>query len=241
MRVMGEQAVLDPSRMERAVQKQVDARRETHERANKDRALTPSQKKEKRERKLREDLTTGVSVSVFRVENMSHRYHRTKVDLNAQQFNLTGACVEVGELGGVSVVVVEGGKKSIKKFTRLMTVRMKWTAGEDESDSSSEEEEEEEEEKEKTEEGEGYEAEETEETKTETETPYKQQKFSKENQCRLVWSGTTLQQKFKDFSFLAVNTSSGANKLFTDKGMGDYWALSVGMGVGEEGGGDVLL
>jgi len=217
MKVLGEQAVVDPSRMERAVQKQVDGRREKHEAENEARKLTPHQRREKAARKLQEDTTSGVNVAVFRVDDMSHRYHRTKVDLNAQQNNLSGVCLEVNDRNGVSCIIVEGGPKAIKRFTRLMTVRMNWR-GEGEEESESEEEED-------GDEGDGVEG-------------FKRQKFNKENTCSLIWSGLCLQAKFKDFSFQAAATFNMAQKLMNDKGLGDYFKMALsGGGSGDSGGG----
>merc|ERR1712154_20559 len=57
---------------------------------------------------------------------MSHRYHRTKVDLNAQQWYITGGVIECQANPKLALVIAEGDAKAIKKYIRLMTVRMKW-------------------------------------------------------------------------------------------------------------------
>jgi U4/U6 small nuclear ribonucleoprotein PRP3 len=72
-----------------------------------------------------EDTSASVSVALFLVKDMSHRYHRTKVDLNAQQNKITGGVLEC-EVPKLSLVICEGGPKAIKRYIRLMTVRMKW-------------------------------------------------------------------------------------------------------------------
>eukprot|EP00957_Ditylum_brightwellii_P165263 12582622-Ditylum_brightwellii.AAC.1 len=56
---------------------------------------------------------------------MSHTYHRTKVDLNAQQNGITGGVLECS-CPKLALVIAEGGPKAIKRYVRLMTVRMKW-------------------------------------------------------------------------------------------------------------------
>jgi len=129
MRVLGDQAVMDPSKMEAKVTEQIQARKLKHERMNEDRKLTKEQKAEKRDRKLAEDTSEAVSVALFLVKDMSHTYHRTKVDLNAQQNKITGGVLEC-EAPRMSLVICEGGPKAIKRYTRLMLVRMKWK-GED--------------------------------------------------------------------------------------------------------------
>jgi U4/U6 small nuclear ribonucleoprotein PRP3 len=125
MRVLGDQAVLDPSKMEAKVMEQIQARKLKHERMNAERKLTKEQRAEKRERKLTEDTSASVSVALFLVKDMSHRYHRTKVDLNAQQNKITGGVLEC-EVPKLSLVICEGGPKAVKRYIRLMTVRMKW-------------------------------------------------------------------------------------------------------------------
>merc|ERR1711916_423336 len=57
------------------------------------------------------------------VSDLSHTAHKFKVDKNAQQFNLTGAGVITPAL---TVVVVEGGEKGIRKYTHLLLNRIKW-------------------------------------------------------------------------------------------------------------------
>lgn len=126
MRVLGDQAVMDPSQMEAVVMKQIQARKLKHEQMNKERQLTPAQKSEKRARKLHEDTSESVHVALFLVKDMSHRYHRTKVDLNAQQNSITGGVLECQSPVSLALVIAEGGPKAIKRFIRLMTVRMKW-------------------------------------------------------------------------------------------------------------------
>ena len=125
MRVLGDQAVLDPSKMEAKVMEQIQSRKLKHEKMNAERKLTKEQRAEKRERKLVEDTSASVSVALFLVKDMSHRYHRTKVDLNAQQNKITGGVLEC-EVPKLSLVICEGGPKAIKRYIRLMTVRMKW-------------------------------------------------------------------------------------------------------------------
>ena len=92
---------------------------------NAERKLTKEQRSEKLEKKLTEDVSEAVTVALFLVKDMSHRYHRTKVDLNAQQFKITGGVLEC-ESPKMSLIICEGGPKAIKKYTRLMMVRMKW-------------------------------------------------------------------------------------------------------------------
>jgi U4/U6 small nuclear ribonucleoprotein PRP3 len=130
IRVLGDQAYLDPSQMEQKVNEQVQARRKAHMDRNEANKLTKEQRAEKLARKLHEDTSNGVSVAIFYVKDMSHTYHRTKVDLNAQQNGISGGTLEC-QNPSLACVIAEGGPKAIKRYTRLMLVRMKWKGTDD--------------------------------------------------------------------------------------------------------------
>ena len=85
-----------------------DCRR--HEQANAARKLTPAQRKAKKAKKLKEDLSCGTHVTVYRVRDLSKPAIKFKVDMNAQQYHLTG-CVMLYR--DVNLVIVEGGKNSL--------------------------------------------------------------------------------------------------------------------------------
>uniref|UniRef100_A0A2P2I311 U4/U6 small nuclear ribonucleoprotein Prp3-like n=1 Tax=Hirondellea gigas TaxID=1518452 RepID=A0A2P2I311_9CRUS len=123
MRVLGTEAVLDPTKMEKHVRDQMAKRLQAHEQANADRKLTPQQRKDKRISKLKEDTSSGVHVSVFRVTDLSNGSHKFKVETNAKQLFMTGTVVLFRD---VNVVVVEGGPKQQKKYRQLMMHRIKW-------------------------------------------------------------------------------------------------------------------
>jgi len=90
MKILGDQAVADPSKIELKVIQQVQKRILNHEMRNLANKLTPKERKEKKIRKLNEDLSRGCHVAVFRVTNFSCLKYRFKVDVNAQQLFLTG-------------------------------------------------------------------------------------------------------------------------------------------------------
>jgi len=126
IRVLGDQAFMDPSQMEKKVQEQMQARQRAHMKKNEETKLTKEQRSEKRARKLLEDTSQTVSVAIFYVKDMSHPYHRAKLDLNAQQNHITGGVLECEYPHSVACVIAEGGPKAINRYIRLMTVRMKW-------------------------------------------------------------------------------------------------------------------
>ncbi|XP_065187970.1 U4/U6 small nuclear ribonucleoprotein Prp3-like [Sycon ciliatum] len=123
MRVLGSEAVQDPTKMEAYVRSEMAKRQRAHESSNAARKLTPDQRKDKKLKKLDEDVSCGVDVQVYRVTDLTDPKVRYKVDINAQQLHLTGCIVQSKDL---NLVVVEGGPKSLKKYKRLMMNRINW-------------------------------------------------------------------------------------------------------------------
>ncbi|KAJ8704150.1 hypothetical protein PYW07_013444 [Mythimna separata] len=124
MRALGTEAVQDPTAIEAKVREQIARRQKTHLEANKARALTKDQKREKVDRKIREDTSIGVHVAVYRVKDLFEcASAKFKVEANAQQLHMTGSVVLHR---GCCVVVVEGGPRQHAKYKRLMLHRIKW-------------------------------------------------------------------------------------------------------------------
>jgi Protein of unknown function (DUF1115)./pre-mRNA processing factor 3 (PRP3). len=215
MKVLGDQAIMDPSKMEAKVMEQIQARKLKHEKMNAERKLTKEQRAEKRDRKLSEDTSYAVSVALFLVNDMSHRYHRTKVDLNAQQNKITGGVIEC-DCPSLSLVICEGGPKAIKRFTRLMTVRMNWK-GEgilnvDDVDDDG---------------GDGIMGTsatmENEQEQGIAGSTTKSQKFNADNSCELVWTGMAPKRMFRSFVFQKCETSGDARRILEAKGVAHFW------------------
>jgi len=214
MRVLGDQAVMDPSKMELKVTEQIQARKLKHEKMNLDRKLTKEQRSEKRERKLNEDTSEAVSVALFLVKDMSHRYHRTKVDLNAQQNKITGGVLEC-ENPKMCLVISEGGPKAIKRYTRLMTCRMKWKGegmldiAESDDDSDGDH---------NVNGNDGIHN-----GGDDQEEKLQPQKFNPDNSCELVWTGMAPKRMFRTFVFQACETSDDARRVLEAKGVAHFW------------------
>lgn len=124
MRALGNEAVQDPTKIESHVREQMAKRQKAHEDANNARKLTAEQKREKKIRKVKEDVSCGVSVAVYRIRELnSFHSKKFKVEQNAKQLLMTGTVVLFRDC---CVVVVEGGPKQQKKYKRLMLHRIKW-------------------------------------------------------------------------------------------------------------------
>lgn len=116
MRVLGTEAVQDPTKIEAHVREQMAKRQKAHEEANAARQLTTEQKREKKVRKIKEDVTLGVQVAVYRITDLhDNASKKFKVETNAKQLLMTG-CVMMFK--DCCVVVVEGGMKQQKKYKR---------------------------------------------------------------------------------------------------------------------------
>jgi len=124
MRVLGNEQIMDPTKVEAHVRAQMAKRKADHEAANASRKLTPAQKKAKSSRKLTEDTSAGVTVAVYRVKNLQNPAKKWKIEKNAAQLFMTGTVLLYQD---VNIVVVEGGPKQQKKYKQLMLNRVKWS------------------------------------------------------------------------------------------------------------------
>ncbi|KAI1280673.1 U4/U6 small nuclear ribonucleoprotein Prp3 [Halotydeus destructor] len=124
MRVLGSQAVQDPTKMEAHVREQMAKRQKAHEDANEARKLTVDQKRQKKVKKVKEDTSLGVHVAVYRLLSLHNPAKKFKVEVNAKQLLMTGVIILYKN---INVVVVEGGPKQQRKFKNLMLKRIKWS------------------------------------------------------------------------------------------------------------------
>jgi U4/U6 small nuclear ribonucleoprotein PRP3 len=162
-------------------------------------------------------LTT---VSVYRVEDLSHGQHRFKVDVNARENRMSGIALVLppahraplflatGGAAGAdhrffSLVVVEGCPKSTKRYAKLMLRRIDWNDRPPPVNGS----------------GLGGQEEEEEE-----EDP-------PENSCHLVWQGQVASPAFADFARREVPDPASARRLLEAAGVAHYWDAAAGFDV----------
>ncbi|UPX10414.1 U4/U5/U6 small nuclear ribonucleoprotein prp3 [Ascochyta rabiei] len=124
MRVMGEQAIADPTAVEMLVETQIAQRQHDHEQANEERKLDDDQRHAKLQTNQEKDAQRGLYLCVFKVNTLAYGKHRYQIDLNAKQHALTGLTLFNPEL---NLVIVEGGLHSIDKYKKLMLQRIKWS------------------------------------------------------------------------------------------------------------------
>ncbi|CAH8301081.1 unnamed protein product [Eruca vesicaria subsp. sativa] len=195
MKVLGSEATQDPTKLEKEIRTAAAEREQAHTDRNAARKLTPAEKREKKERKLFDDPTTiETIVSVYKINKLSHPKTRFKVEMNARENRLTGCSVMTDEM---SVVVVEGKSKAIKRYGKLMLRRINWEEAVKKDEKEDEEGDEDEEEN------------------------------GGNNKCWLVWQGSVAKPSFHRFLVQECLTESAAKKVFTDAGVAHYWDLAV--------------
>ncbi|KAL2434362.1 U4/U5/U6 small nuclear ribonucleoprotein prp3 [Exophiala dermatitidis] len=123
MRVLGEEAVKDPTAVEARVNREIAERAQKHQEANEERKLTKEERHEKLERQQAEDAAHGIHVRVYKIDSLANGKHRYQVSVNADQNKLTGVVILHPKL---NLVVVEGGEHSIRKYDKLMQHRIRW-------------------------------------------------------------------------------------------------------------------
>ena len=124
MRVLGEEAVKDPTAVEARVNREIAERAQAHVDRNEERRLTKEQRHEKLAEKQTEDAARGIYASVYKIDSLANGRHRFKISRNAEQMALTGVCILHPKF---NLVVVEGGLHSIRFYKKLMLSRIDWT------------------------------------------------------------------------------------------------------------------
>lgn len=216
-RVIENENIQNPTAFEAKVRGQMEARKNKHEKTNKERQLTDEQRKEKKRLKLQEDTSVETHVAVFRAGDLKNGKSRFKVDVSTQQYNLTGCAVLYR---GCNCVVVEGGAKGIRKFTHLMLNRIKWEPAPvvDELYNEGEGEGEDEEE--------GGEKSNSNDMDVEESVTYGKQEENageKGEKAILVWKGVVAARTFHNFQMKQCPTDASARKVLADRNVAHYW------------------
>jgi len=123
MRVLGEQAVKDPTAVEAMVNKQIADRAQKHEDMNEERKLTKEERHDKLAKKVAEDAAKGIHLVVFKIDSLANGRQRFKINKNAEQMSGTGLCIYHPRF---NLVLFEGGTHSIKDYKKLMLNRIDW-------------------------------------------------------------------------------------------------------------------
>jgi len=212
MRVLGQEAVKDPTAVEARVNRDIAQRAADHETANESRKLSKEQRHEKLSQQQEGDLAKGVRVCVFRVENMSYGKHRYQIDVNAKQNALTGITILNPTM---NLVIVEGGAHSIKFYRKLMLNRIKWDENAAPVSASG--------------------------SSREAEQEWMQKDWLQSldergmvkdlsfNRCTLVWEGEEKDRAFKKWTSRVCETDGEAKDILSRNKMENMWTLAKSM------------
>ncbi|RKP09495.1 pre-mRNA processing factor 3-domain-containing protein, partial [Thamnocephalis sphaerospora] len=199
MRVLGNEAIQDPTKMEAYVRSEVRKRQDKHMQMNEERKLTDDQRREKRRQKLDEDAAKGIHVLVFRINDLTHPQKKFKVETNANQLALTGVAIIHTR---TSLVIVEGGPKSIKTYKKLMLRRIKWSDPDAEMLDADEEQD-------------GGDM--------DVDAPGDERR---PNRCVLAWEGQVAGRSFKGFRFRRCPTESAVKEALKHNRAAHYWDIA---------------
>ncbi|KAL2018046.1 hypothetical protein VTK56DRAFT_1312 [Thermocarpiscus australiensis] len=207
MRVLGEEAVKDPTAVEARVNREIQARFEKHMQANEERKLTKEQRHEKLAANQAKDAAKGIHVLVFKIGSLANGQHRYKISINAQQYGLSGVCIMHPKF---NLVIVEGGEHSINNYKKLMLRRIDWTESlpSREKDSA-------------VSTGGGGGAAVREWLKAEDERG--QLKDLSTNKCVLLFEGEAKAQAFKKFGSKICETDQEAREFLAQRKMENFW------------------
>lgn len=203
-RILEHDAIANPSALDAKARKQMAERKATHETDNEARRLTPAQKTAKRRRKLDAEAQVEIQVALFKAGDLTDGRVRFKIDVTAQQFNLTG-CAILFDVGGINLVVVEGGPRAIRKFCGLMLRRIKWAkigASDEDKEAADDE---------------------PDDGGSDEEAVVGQS--SREKHCVLVWKGAVPRRAFKNFRFESCISELLARKVLESRHVPHYWDL----------------
>ncbi|KAF2731481.1 PRP3-domain-containing protein [Polyplosphaeria fusca] len=206
MKVMGEQAIADPTAVEQLVENQIAQRLADHNKSNQDRKLTKEQRLEKLAENQKNDALKGLRMCVFRINSLANGKHRYQVDHNAKQNALTGVTLIHPEQ---VLIIVEGGAHSTEKYKRLIVNRIRWTENAPPSDIQRE--------KQKTSGDPQW-------VRPEDENGnLKDLSF---NKGVLIWEGEVKKKSFRTWRYKTVDTDAEAKDYLSKSNIDSLWALA---------------
>ncbi|SCM25903.1 U4/U6 small nuclear ribonucleoprotein PRP3, putative [Plasmodium chabaudi chabaudi] len=209
MRVLGNSAVAQPSRIELQVREQMKERELRHFQQNQERKLKPEEKSKKKINKWKSNPDEENEVLVIYITKVNNKKHIFKININAQQLHLTGVFVMTVLY---NFIIVEGKHISIERYKRLIFRRIKWDEDEMEGD---------EDEEAGDDMGNGNNDENRNKSKTNYEFDDNNNNTNFENNgdtdfsminrergvnCSLIWSGTTKKKNFLNWKILVAKT-----------------------------------
>eukprot|EP00178_Gracilaria_changii_P024663 TRINITY_DN744_c0_g1_i2.p1 TRINITY_DN744_c0_g1~~TRINITY_DN744_c0_g1_i2.p1 ORF type:complete len:586 (+),score=96.24 TRINITY_DN744_c0_g1_i2:327-2084(+) len=193
-RVLLSEVTADPTKVEQQVREQTEERKRKHELANEERKKSHEERREATREKIANDQKAGLFSAVYRLGSV-HAGQKFKISVNARQLDMSGVLVLYSAF---NVVVVEGGKKALQKFKKLMLRRINWAESE----------------KRASEEG----------ANPSNEESNSQGEHSKRG-CVLLWEGRIPEACFEGFQTMSLPEEVECRGMFRKRGIEHYWNL----------------
>ncbi|KAI2617377.1 PRP3-domain-containing protein [Hypoxylon sp. NC1633] len=203
MRVLGEEAVKDPTAVEARVNREIADRHTKHVQSNEERKLTKEQKHEKLATNQEKDAAKGLHMLVFKISSLANGQHRYKININADQLALTGLVIMHPKQ---NLLIVEGGEWSIKHYKKLMLNRINWAENlpSREKDAQNE----------------------ALKQWLKAETESGDLKDLAENQCKLIFEGEIKSRVFRKWGSKVCETDTEARDVLSKSKMENFWNLA---------------
>eukprot|EP00392_Amoebophrya_sp_AT5.2_P004664 g4672.t1 len=213
MRVLGDEQIANPTAIEAKVKRETEQRRLEHEKRNEAAKLAPEERRKKKQQKWDGNTVGGPApktdgrsavndthVLAFSLRDVSNKKHLYKVQINAEQFQLTG-CLVICPAIGANLLLVEGGKRAITRYRKLITRRIKWT--ENQADTK-------------------------EDSGDEDDADVRGDEEENSKTAVLMWQGTTGKRQFDSFKTSNVKTEAEGRQVLASKGAESYWTMLEG-------------
>lgn len=123
-KVLGDEAILDPSAAENRVRREIAERRDKHLHENDERKLGKEEKAEKLARNQEKDVAREVHLLVYKINNLSNGSIRWKLSKNAEQLGCTGALILCPKF---CLCICEAGPYGARKYRKLVEDRIDFT------------------------------------------------------------------------------------------------------------------
>jgi U4/U6 small nuclear ribonucleoprotein PRP3 len=209
MRVLGEEAVKDPTAVEARVNREIAERAQQHLEANAARKLTKEAAHAKLAEQQAQDAARGIHAAVYKIDSLANGRHRFKIAKNAEQYSLTGICIQHPRF---CLVIIEGGEHSVAAYKKLMLQRIDWTENTAATAAVRE----------------GNKEALAEWLRAENE--HGEVKDLASNKCILVWEGEMKTRAFRKWGSRVCETDTAAKEALTRAKMESFWTLAKSLG-----------
>lgn len=237
LQVLSTEHSANPSEVEARVRAEMEHRERQHMARNLAEKLTPKERADKYRRRVERDaLSSIVHVALFRVTNFNAMNVElsvkriAKICLTARKFMLSGRLLIVAApLSMPTMVLVEGGPKSVRRFTRFMMRKIDWSAKtlleavigkatlDDDNEQSAD--------------GSSDESSSDESSSPENDDEILAQEEQKPTgvsaKCALVWIGNTSRRDFEGFRHEPIESALDAREMMQSKSIAHLWDMVV--------------